>query len=505
MKRELLICVCALTVAASSVDRIYACCESPVAIISAPGSVYCGDEVTFDGSGSYDADSCAHCYIQSWDWDFGDGEDGTGETVTHTYTTAGDKTVELTVWDDDRPYCCGYATECNDKSDSTTQTITVLPVEIDSVTSDDVACVGCDITFTVTTNPSGHESNVSWSGGGDPSAGSGSTFTTHWDTHGTKTVTASICGSSESKQVTIVKVDSITSNFNVRCIGCDITFTVTTNPSGHEDLVEWSGGGDPSTGSGSTFTTNWGTWGTKTVTASCGDSSEDKQVTIVEVDYVTSNKDTACVNCYVQFTATTKPPGYESGVRWSGGQSPPTGSGETFTTKWSTPSTKTVTASCCDSSETKNVTIICPSGENTSLMSPPWSGTLARFAARLTPHSVDCSCIKVKECVGGPGNDFCHRPGDESFGFFPWTEVSGYTWDVDSDNWYGPDFIGWKVAYIQYYRSRGRAPCYSFAIQDMKVIGANCGSSYKQNQLEAHIGTTTLTSKRDGVSTTRPW
>lgn len=39
--------------------------------------------------------------------------------------------------------------------------------------------------------------------GGNPSTGSGSTFTTYWDTTGTKTVKASLCGSSKSKQVTI--------------------------------------------------------------------------------------------------------------------------------------------------------------------------------------------------------------------------------------------------------------------------------------------------------------
>jgi len=363
--------------------------------------------------------------------------------------------------------------------------------------------VGCNIGFTA--NVTGSCSCVDWFGGGDPATASDTcSFSTDWDTPGTKTVTATPdCGSSESKQVTIVEVASVTSDKNFTCVGCNIRFTATTNPAGHEDLVEWSGGGTPATGTGAKFTTKWSTWGTKTVTGSCGTSSESKQVTIVEVASVTSNKDTACVSCYVTFTATTNPAGYESLVQWSGGQSPPSGSGETFTTKWALPGSKTVTASCCDSSKTKDVTIICPSGENTSLMSPPWSGTLARFAARLTPHSVDCSCIRVREYVGGTGSDGCHFPG--SF-YPPWTEITGsIPWSVDTDNWYGPDFIGWKTSYIQYYRSMGRAPCHNVMIQDMRVIGANCGDSYKQNQLEAHIGNNTLTSKRDGVSTTRPW
>jgi len=379
-------------------------------------------------------------------------------------------------------------------------------ITVNSVSSDeDEACVGCNVTFTA--DVTGSCSCVDWSGGDDPaSQDGGRSFTTKWNTAGAKTVTATPdCGdSTKQKQVTIVKVDSVTSNFNVRCIGCDITFTVTTNPSGYYDLIEWSRGGTPpSQSGGATFTTHWDTAGIKTVTATCCDSSKNKQVTIVEVDYVTSNKDTACVRCYVTFTAATNPAGYESLVQWSGGQSPATGSGKTFTTRWAIPDTKTVTASCCDSNETKDVIIICPSGENTSVMSPPWFGTLARFKARLTPHSVDCSCIRVQEYVGGPGNDGCHFPGSI---YSPWTEVTGsISWDVDSNNWYGPDLIGWSVAQINYYRFVGRAPCHNVMIQDMRVIGATCGSSYKQNQLEAHIGTTTLTSKRDGVSTTRPW
>jgi hypothetical protein len=127
---------------------------------------------------------------------------------------------------------------------------------------------------------------------------------------------------------------------------------------------------------------------------------------------------------------------------------------------------------------------------------------MAQFKARLTPHTVDCSCISVREYVGGSGSDSCWFPGSI---FPPWTAITGRTWSVDSDNWYEPDLIGWYTERINYYRASGRAPCHNVMIQDMKVLGAGCGSSYKQNQLEAHIGTSTLTSKRDGVSTTRNW
>lgn len=60
-------------------------------------TIEAGNEVDFDGSGSSDPDGS----IESYEWDFGDGE-GTkkGEVVSHTYEKAGDYTTKLTVTDD---------------------------------------------------------------------------------------------------------------------------------------------------------------------------------------------------------------------------------------------------------------------------------------------------------------------------------------------------------------------------------------------------------------------
>jgi chitodextrinase len=56
------------------------------------------EPITFDGSGSADPDGGD---IQSWEWDFGDGEVDSGESVTHTYAEAGVYELRLTVTDDE--------------------------------------------------------------------------------------------------------------------------------------------------------------------------------------------------------------------------------------------------------------------------------------------------------------------------------------------------------------------------------------------------------------------
>ena len=69
--------------------------DPPVADANGP---YTGQEdiaITFDGSGSYDIDDG----IATYDWDFGDGTVGNGETATHVYSTPGTYIITLTVTD----------------------------------------------------------------------------------------------------------------------------------------------------------------------------------------------------------------------------------------------------------------------------------------------------------------------------------------------------------------------------------------------------------------------
>ena len=78
--------------------------DPPVACISVnSGAAHCnpgstesaaiGETVTFSGASSQDTDPLTYA------WNFGDGSTGTGQVVTHTYWSAGNRTVTLTVSD----------------------------------------------------------------------------------------------------------------------------------------------------------------------------------------------------------------------------------------------------------------------------------------------------------------------------------------------------------------------------------------------------------------------
>lgn len=67
----------------------------PVADAGGPYASTTGEEVSFDGSGSFDLDGSIVFYL----WDFGDGTFGVGPQATHSYDAIGTYPVTLTVTD----------------------------------------------------------------------------------------------------------------------------------------------------------------------------------------------------------------------------------------------------------------------------------------------------------------------------------------------------------------------------------------------------------------------
>ena len=87
-------CLGSYTVSGTLVD--FASDLPPVAVATAsPASGYAPLGVTLDGSSSYDPDGT----VVAWQWAFGDGGTGSGATLQHTYTAAGNYTASLTVTD----------------------------------------------------------------------------------------------------------------------------------------------------------------------------------------------------------------------------------------------------------------------------------------------------------------------------------------------------------------------------------------------------------------------
>jgi PKD repeat protein len=72
--------------------------DPTAAFTSSPPSPKALDPVAFDGNSSHANNTGG--YIIEWNWTFGDGGSATGATPSHTYSTPGTYTVQLTVKDD---------------------------------------------------------------------------------------------------------------------------------------------------------------------------------------------------------------------------------------------------------------------------------------------------------------------------------------------------------------------------------------------------------------------
>jgi hypothetical protein len=323
MKREILICVCALTVVASSTDRIYACCEVPVADFSVTDYICVDCEVSFDASASYDPDGTDLTYS----WNFGSGAYDIDESdpvnPTCKYSSAGVKTIILEVTDNDDPDCCDGNPDCSDKDSdpNAVQTLTVVEVNdvFESGTTEGgplYVCLGdsvdleaipnpSDASFpsgepqwTIESQPTGADASLS------PSSGSETSTLSDLTEPGDYVVKAK-CGDSDTGDtitVTAVEVESLlpdegtelddgdgdpNTKLFVVCIvpptpASSLTVTATPNPSVAEaDLPDcWTLTGGTGTGK-LTRTVSKNTAGETVITCTCTDSEKETTIWVV--------------------------------------------------------------------------------------------------------------------------------------------------------------------------------------------------------------------------------
>jgi len=194
----------------------------PVADPNGPYGGFVNEAVTFDGSGSADPDGGA---IQAWDWDFGDGSMGTGETPTHIYVADGTYVVQLTVTDDE--------------GQMSAATMTTALIEMRPVNQAPVAdangpyseFVNATITFDGSGSSDAEDPNTAltfaWNYG-DGATGSGQSSAHRYSAIGTYTVTLTVSdsgGLSDTATTTAVIDDLPTVGdgetlYNAWCLGC---------------------------------------------------------------------------------------------------------------------------------------------------------------------------------------------------------------------------------------------------------------------------------------------
>jgi len=158
---------------------------APVANASGPYNALYNEEITFNGSHSYDPDG----FIVNYSWNFGDGSIGTSETVTHSYAQGGTYIVTLTVTDN-----LGVSA-----TNSTTATIIVpnRPPSNPIIGGPENGKINTDYSYVIGSTDEDHDDItylIDWGGGtsyqiGPFHSGVYISLTHRWDSPGKHTIT----------------------------------------------------------------------------------------------------------------------------------------------------------------------------------------------------------------------------------------------------------------------------------------------------------------------------
>ncbi|MGD9130749.1 MAG: PKD domain-containing protein [Candidatus Bathyarchaeota archaeon] len=192
--------------------------KSPVAnFTESAHTVYTGENIDFDASGSYDPDGAIVSYL----WDFGDGNTATGVTVSHAYADNGIYVVNLTVTDNDGATASAHATK----------TITNRPPVANFTESAHTVDTGESIDFDASGSDDIDGTIVSYSWDfGDGNTATGVTTTHSYATSGTYTVTLTVTDNDGA-------TDSISVTKTVRNRGPVASFTETAEVVDTEETI----------------------------------------------------------------------------------------------------------------------------------------------------------------------------------------------------------------------------------------------------------------------------
>ena len=199
-------------------------------------------EVDFDASDSSDPNGDALTYS----WDFGDGNTGTGETISHVFTTDGDYIVVLTVSD-------------GQYSDTATMLIEVSDGSViaDFTASSESGVVPLTVNFDASSSqdPTGGDLSYSWDFGNGQTATT-EMASTEYTAIGDYTVTL-IVTSSNGNSDTVSKTISVTEEIISDCaFGTPISTSLPGINSEYRNIFVLGNGG-PDLSNVSIFTVNW--------------------------------------------------------------------------------------------------------------------------------------------------------------------------------------------------------------------------------------------------------
>ncbi len=261
--------------------------KAPIAEASAPGTGSQGVAVNFSSSGSKDPDG----HIESYTWNFGDGDTSSMANPGHTYTSEGSFTVTLTVTDNDG------------KSASQTITIDISPVSTNTpptanIVANGTGVKGSSISFSSTGSGDTDGSIVSylWEFGDGTQSTTPNTYHTYTAT-GTYTVTLTVTDDNGGSATTTFDIEIVNptsgnqapvSQINgpyTGTTGVALTFdsSGSTDSDGNIASYSWNFG-DGTTGSGASPSHSYSAAGSYTVS-----------LTVTDNDNASSNKVTTTV------------------------------------------------------------------------------------------------------------------------------------------------------------------------------------------------------------------
>ncbi len=273
--------------------------------------------------------------IGSCQWNFGDGQTGTGQTTNHTYATAGTYQVTLTV-----------STGNGHCTDQITQTVTVNAAPQASFTSTTV-CQGNPTQFTSTS--SGDQiTSYQWNFG-DSQTGAGQNASHTYTQPGTYNVTLTVqtsggCSDQITQTVTVNSQPAANFNATTVCVGEATQFTSTSTGQGINSY-QWNFG-DNQTGTGQNATHTYAQAGTYQVTLAveaaggCSDQIT-RTVTVNALPTANFTATDVCQGNPTQFNSTASG-GQISTYQWNFGDGQ-TGNGQTVSHSYARPGTYNVT------------------------------------------------------------------------------------------------------------------------------------------------------------------